>query len=199
MRAEGMMEALYADLDQSELKSVAQCCSLSIDDVRQEARLLCWSIASGQCDFDPVRGTPRRYVMGRLWGMTQRYQVSLRLDSLGHDDASPSLDTPWVRDRLLASPHAQEPVDPLNALLEREETTEQVRLKSSRKQEVLAQLTTRDRTLAELLLSVPIEQVADLYGLSVRAVRYRHEGLFRQLGEIGFQSGPVMNCLSKCF
>ncbi|MGA7181395.1 MAG: hypothetical protein WBX11_17670 [Thiobacillaceae bacterium] len=183
------MESLYASLDQAELRNVANCSSLLIEDVRQEARLLCWCIASGQCDFDPAKGSPRQYVMGHLWGMTMRYPVSMRLGGSGPADArsegAEEFETPWVREMLLASPHAQEPVDPLNALLEREETNEQVRLGSSRKQEVLAQLPMRDRTFAELLLAVPIDKVADLYGLSVRAVRYRQEELFKQLGELG--------------
>ena len=85
MRPEVTMETLYADLDQNDLRNVAGCCSLSIEDVRQEARLLCWSIASGQCDFDPAPGTPRQYVMGRLWGITLRYQVSVRLGCSGHE------------------------------------------------------------------------------------------------------------------
>jgi hypothetical protein len=182
------MESLYASLDQAELRNVANCSSLLIEDVRQEARLLCWCIASGQCDFDPAKGSPRQYVMGHLWGMTMRYPVSMRLGCSGHADArsegAEEFETPWVREMLISSPHTQEPVDPLNALLEREETIEQVRLGSSRKQEVFAQLTTRDRTLAELLLSVPIDQVAVLYGLSVRAVRYRQEELLKQLNSM---------------
>ncbi|MGA7181580.1 MAG: hypothetical protein WBX11_18630 [Thiobacillaceae bacterium] len=179
------MEALYAGLDQGELRSVAGCCSLSIEDVRQEARLLCWCIASGQCDFDPARGSPRQYVMGHLWGMTLRYPVSMRLGCSNHPAAqtegAEEFESAWVREKLLASPHTQEPVDPLNALLAREENADQVRLGSSRKQAVFEQLTTRDRTFAELLLAVPIDQVAELYGLSVRAVRYRQEELLKQL------------------
>ena len=56
-----------------------------------------------------------------------------------------------------------------------------MRLGSSRKQEVLVQLNSRDRTFAELLLAVPIDQVADLCGLTVRGVRYRQEEVLKQL------------------
>lgn len=94
-------------------------------------------------------------------------------------------ETPWVREMLLASP--------LNAPLAREENAEQVRLGSSRKQEVFAQLNTRDRTFAELLLAVPIDKVAALYGLTVRAVRYRQEEVLKQLGWSQYQGGQTTN------
>ncbi|MGA7180996.1 MAG: hypothetical protein WBX11_15630 [Thiobacillaceae bacterium] len=191
------MQALYADLDQNELRNVAGCCSLSIEDVRQEARLLCWSIVSDQCDFDPARGTPRQYVMGRLWRMTLRYQVSVRLGCSGCDgkrdsEGAEDMEARWVREMLLTSPHTQEPVDPLNALLAREAVMEQACLGSSKKQQVFARLNMRDRTFAELLLTVPIDQVASLYGLTVRAVRYRQEEILRQLGKTEYQDGHDM-------
>ena len=68
-----------------------------------------------------------------------------------------------------------------------------MRLGSSRKQEVFVQPNVRDRTFAELLLAVPIDQVAELYGLTIRAVRYRQEESSKQLGDIGIQYGPVMD------
>jgi hypothetical protein len=180
------LEALYAGLDQDELRSVAGCCSLSIEDVRQEARLLCWCIVSAQCSYDPLLGSPRQYVMGRLWGMTLRYPVSVRLNGQVADAESQETETPWVRERLLASPHVQEPVDPLLALITREEAAESESLSQSRKRQRLDRLNVRDRTFAELLLSAPIDRVAELYGITVRAARYRQEELLKQLdGEGG--------------
>jgi hypothetical protein len=174
------METLYAGLDAGELRSVAACCSLSIEDVRQEAQLLCWCIASGQCDFDPAQGTPRQYIMGRLWGLTLRYQVSLSLTH-SHDEESPEVESPWARELLLSSPHVQEPLDPLTELVAREDEREKEDQIKIRKQKLMAGLNARDRTFAEMLLAAPIDQVAALYGLTVRAARYRQVELLKQL------------------
>ena len=174
------MEALYASLDQSELRSVAACCSLSIEDVRQEAQLLCWCIASDQCDFDPALGTPRQYIMGRLWGLTLRYQVSLSLTH-DHGEASQEIESPWARELLLTSPHVQEPLDPLTELVTREDEQEKETQIKIRKQKLMSRLNARDQTFAEMLLATPIDQVAALYGLTVRAARYRQVELLKQL------------------
>jgi hypothetical protein len=178
-------DALYAELDQSELRSVAGCCSLSIEDVRQEARLLCWCIVSDQCSYDPRLGSPRQYVMGRLWGMTLRYPVSVRFDSPVGDADGLEAETPWLRERLLDSPHVQEPLDPLLALITQEEAADRDSQIQSLKRQRLARLNARDRAFAELLLSVPIDRVAQLYGITVRAARYRQEELLKQLNGEG--------------
>ena len=79
---------LYSTLSQQELRNVAARARLSIEDVRQEALLRCWQIASGQSDYQPCLGTVRQYVMAKLWGLAVR-ETELRtvtLDCTGDDD-----------------------------------------------------------------------------------------------------------------
>lgn len=63
---------LYATLSQPELCSVAARARLTVADVRQEALLWCWQVASGRSDYDARRGIVRRYVMAKLWGLAAR-------------------------------------------------------------------------------------------------------------------------------
>ena len=63
---------LYAALSQHELQNVAARARLSIEDVRQEALLRSWQIASGQSDYQPHRGSVRQYIMAKLWGLAAR-------------------------------------------------------------------------------------------------------------------------------
>lgn len=63
---------LYAELSQPELRSVAARARLTVADVRQEALLCCWQVASGRGDYDARRGTVRQYVMAKLWGLAVR-------------------------------------------------------------------------------------------------------------------------------
>jgi len=63
---------LYASLSQLELRNVAARARLSVADVRQEALLWCWQVASGRSDYDVRQGTVRRYIMARLWGLAAR-------------------------------------------------------------------------------------------------------------------------------
>lgn len=79
------------------------------------------------------------------------------------------------------SPYAQEPIDPLTDLVNREEEQERETQIRSKKKTVMARLSERDKTFAEMLLSAPIDQVADLYGLTVRATHYRQVKLLKRL------------------
>lgn len=63
---------LYAALSQPELRSVAARARLTVADVRQEALLWCWQVASDRSDYDARRGTVRQYVMAKLWGLAVR-------------------------------------------------------------------------------------------------------------------------------
>ncbi|MBU3595111.1 hypothetical protein ICN10_01700 [Polynucleobacter sp. 86C-FISCH] len=60
---------LYKLLTQTDLARVARKARMDIDDVRQEARLLCWSMATGQSTYNEQKGTPKQYIMGCLWGL----------------------------------------------------------------------------------------------------------------------------------
>ena len=63
---------LYVLLSQHELRNVAARARLSVEDVRQEAWLCCWQIASGRSNYDARRGSVRQYLMAKLWGLATR-------------------------------------------------------------------------------------------------------------------------------
>lgn len=65
-------QELYAVLSQCELRNVASRAHLSLADVRQEALLRCWQIASGRSEYRADCGSVRQYVMGQLWGLAAR-------------------------------------------------------------------------------------------------------------------------------
>ena len=184
-------EELYRTLDPRELAAVVASCSLGMEDVRQEAWLLCLAVASGQSDYRSALGSVRQYVMGRLWGLTMRWQVPL-LFGHGGDPEDEEFhapgDAPWERALVERSPYAADPeaADPLQILVAREEENAYraacalalARWVAARR------LTEGDRTFLELILGgAPIDQIAGLYGLTPRAVRYRCERLEQKIWE----------------
>ncbi|MHB8550714.1 MAG: hypothetical protein ACYDB8_07060 [Acidiferrobacterales bacterium] len=184
-------EELYRTLDPRELVAVVSSCSLGLEDVRQEAWLLCLAVASGQSAYRSTLGSVRQYVMGRLWGLTLRWQVPLRFGQ-GEDPEDGEVyapgDAPWERALVERSPYAADPeaADPLHVLEVREEE------EAYRAALALAlarwvgtrRLTEGDRTFLELILGgAPIDQIAALYGLTPRAVRYRCERLEQKIRE----------------
>ncbi len=185
------MQAMYDGLDQGELRAVAGTCSLTIEDVRQEARLLCWTIASGQSDYDPKQGSIRQYVMGRLWGMALRWQCPVALGDNGADGAGRMAAGDGMRDHALLerSPYYQDPDDPLEVLLALEEDEAGRVSSGERKQRLLAMLDQGERTFLEMLMVLPNEQIARMYDLTERAVRYRRSRLAEKLYRLADSAG----------
>lgn len=181
---------LYQELDQSELVTVAGSCALYIADVRQEAWLLCLHVASGKSDYREALGSVRQYVMGRLWGLTLRWRllVRLRIEDQPEDEEGASADVAWeqmLSERSLYAPDP-EAQDPLHRLLVREEEQEyQAVCAQTLSQWVAARrLTEGERTFVELVLGgTPLDEIAELYGLTPRAVRYRCERLAHRFPE----------------
>lgn len=169
---------LYLQLNQNDLARVAACCSLSVEDVRQEARLICLEIAADESDYDPAQGTVPQYVLGKLWGMTLRWQNPVlgsweKEEDVGADDGlllQQLIETvPW---------YDSQANDPLQQLADtEEEEAGQVRRKA-----ILDALEPGKRTFVGLLMQgLPLESVAEIYGMTPRAVRYR----MSSLAEIG--------------
>lgn len=98
---------LYKLLSQKDLSRVARKARVDVDDVRQEARLLCWSMATGQSTFDESKGSPRQYIMGCLWGLAEHEHFH------AHQAASEATD--FLLDAL-----EDEGSNPLEKLLEKE-------------------------------------------------------------------------------
>lgn len=182
---------LYQELDQSELVTVAGSCALYIADVRQEAWLLCLRVASGKSDYCAARGSVRQYVMGRLWGLTLRWKnlVLLRIEEDPEDEEGASADVAWEQMLSERSHYAPDPEarDPLNMMLVREQEQEYVAACAQTLSQWVAarRLTEGDRTFVELVLGgAPIDEIAELYGLTPRAVRYRCERLANRFQEV---------------
>ena len=183
---------LYAELSQHELRNVAARARLSVEDVRQEAWLLCLRVVRGDSDYRPALGSVRQYVMGRLWGLTLRWQAPVLF---GHgadpDDAEVHVpgDAPWERALMERSPYAPDPgaADPLHVLMAREED-QAYRVACAQTLDdwvATGQLTPGEQTFVELILGgTPVMQIADLYGLTPRAVCYRCERLRNQMASI---------------
>jgi len=106
---------LYAALSQHELRNVAARARLSVEDVRQEALLCCWQIASGRSDYDSRRGSVRQYLMAKLWGFATR-ETELPTVSLSGTDEDDGDGAPRARN---LDAHASPSV--LDAIIGRED------------------------------------------------------------------------------
>lgn len=183
--------ALYETLDPRELAAVARCCSLEPDDVRQEAWAHCLAITTGRSDHDPTLGSVRQYVMGHLWALTRRWQASLRLgcrEDRDTDEIHAPGDIAWEHALLAHSPYMPDPeaADPVRVLLARE--TEQMYEAACRnaldRRVATGKLTEGERTFLELIhAGAPPEELSELYGLTLRALRYRYDRLRQKLEE----------------
>lgn len=159
---------LYAALSQPELRNVAARARLSIADVRQEALLCCWQVASGRSDYDVRRGTVRRYVMAKLWGLAARESELAMVPwmEVSNEDGDALY-------RIRAAEAQQATLSILDELIEREECEETDR------QMEKAEPDDRRRYVGLSTAGVLMDQgissvrIAVLIGVSPQAVRQR--------------------------
>jgi hypothetical protein len=76
-------QALY-DLLRGEASKFAAVSTLSLDDVRQTLYLMCLEHVAGQDSYNPLLGTPENYIMGRLWGLVERWRPYRPLEENDH-------------------------------------------------------------------------------------------------------------------
>ena len=157
---------LYRTLSQAELKSVASRARLTLEDVRQEARLWCWQIAQGASDYDVGRGTVRQFLMAKLWGLAAR-QTEIRMVSSSGPEGG--------RVAALVAPMAQtNSVTPsvLESLIMSEERGEEIR-------DFGAERIERSRYVGLSSTAILLDQgissglIASLTGVTPQAVRQR--------------------------
>lgn len=180
--------ALYRQLDAAELASVARGSILGLEDVQQEARLICWTVAIGESDFDPTRGSVRQYVMGRLWGLKKRYALGISLDGEEENDAG-TVALRWLQ---AGSPNAGivqgetlDRIDPLEQLIAAEEELAADGRRETRVNRLVSALPPAERTWARLVLSgAPSEGIADLIGMTRRGGRYRFDRLLQHVIDV---------------
>lgn len=100
-------QVLYDSL-KGEAEKFANVSTLGLDDVRQNLFVLCLEHATGQDAYNPLLGPPRAYIMGRMWGLVERWRPMQRLDDESDDDNSVSeipdaLKSPAVDVELMAA------------------------------------------------------------------------------------------------
>jgi hypothetical protein len=168
---------LYATFSQAELRNVAARARLSVADVRQEALLWCWQVASGRSDYDARRGTVRRYVMAKLWGLAARESELPTVPwAEGYDEDCDMVHRVCAADTRYASPSV------LEEIIGREECQE-----ADRRREA-AQCDPRRRYAGLSSTGVLMDQgisslrIAALMGVTPQAVRQR---VVRERARIG--------------
>ena len=73
-------ELLYRSVE-AEACRFAAVSTLTLEDARQSLYTMCLERAAGVDKYDPLLGDPRTYVLGRMWGMVERWrgrEVSLQ-------------------------------------------------------------------------------------------------------------------------
>lgn len=78
-------QALYDQLC-GEAYKFAAVSTLSLDDVRQTLYVMCLEHTTGQDAFSPLLGTPKSYIMGRLWGLVERWRPMPSLEDRADDE-----------------------------------------------------------------------------------------------------------------
>ncbi|MDA8257915.1 MAG: hypothetical protein M0Z99_20205 [Betaproteobacteria bacterium] len=106
--------ALFQSLDEEGLQRVASSARTDLEDVHQQALMICAEIAAGQSTFDPLVGTLEQFVFGKLWGFAER-ESQFRSDNSIEDEEQEGSHLSAARD---------EDANPLSILLAREEARE---------------------------------------------------------------------------
>lgn len=107
--------ALFQSLDEEGLARVARSAKTDLEDVHQQALMICAEIAAGQSTFDPLLGTLEQFVFAKLWGFAER-------ESLFRSDNSTEDEESGAGNGLSAT--FDEDANPLSILLAREEARE---------------------------------------------------------------------------
>ena len=105
---------IFQSIDQDGLQKVARSARIDIEDVRQQALMICAEIAAGQSTYVSTLGSIDQYIYGKLWGFASRESL-FRSENLAEDDAPESY---------CLSTGISEDSDPLLILVTREEERE---------------------------------------------------------------------------
>ena len=141
MSAQGMDAiTLFQSLDEEGLARVARSARTDIEDVNQQALMICAEIAAGQSTFDSLLGTLEQFVFGKLWGFAER-ESQFRSDNSSEDEEPEGSHVSAARD---------EDANPLSILLAREAARENEQVRSAA---VAAARRSDPRTALELCLA----------------------------------------------
>lgn len=171
---------LFQSLDEEGLARIARSARTDIEDVRQQALMICAEIAAGQSTFDPHLGTLEQFVFGKLWGFAERESL-FRSDNSAEDEEPEGNHLSAARD---------EDANPLSILLAREAAREDEQVRSAA---VAAVRRADPRTALELCLATGAAggQAAQAMGRH-RATgwRKRRDALVATARLLGVQATP---------
>lgn len=155
---------LYKLLSQKDLSRVARKARVDLEDVRQEAQLLCWSMATGQSSFNAAKGTPRQYIMGCLWGLAEYEHFH------AHQEANEATD--FLLDSL-----EDEGSNPLEKLLQLEDVKAGRHIPDTN-------LLTKNMTLEEMLWfsGLPFATISEFTGIGKTTLHNRITKKFQTKG-----------------
>jgi hypothetical protein len=158
---------IYAMLSEHELRNVAARARLTTEDIRQEALLVCWQIASGRSDYDAHRGSVRQYIMAKLWGLAARETELLTVQGGGMDDNGDSEFSVRWADIEHASPSV------LDGIIGREERVEMDRQLHAAHRDARFRYAGISSTAVLMDQGISSGQIAALTGVTPQAVRQR--------------------------
>ncbi|HQT81888.1 MAG: hypothetical protein B7Z60_00975 [Ferrovum sp. 37-45-19] len=173
---------LFTSLNPSDFKRIERQCTLSLSDIEQEARLLCWQICGGHTNYDGKIGSFQSYIMGKLWGLARRYPHSYQsnlphhLDTENHD----------MNDHLdyLFQQHHDFTNDPLVQLIAEEDQNASEQRNFQQQKLMQLMLNDKEKNFLSLSLSLSIKELSELYLLTPRAIRYRQQNLIKKINAL---------------
>ncbi|MBU6468119.1 MAG: hypothetical protein KGQ44_03100 [Betaproteobacteria bacterium] len=174
-----LWQELFNSLNKADFKRVEHQSTLTLSDIEQEARLLCWQICSGKSNYDSQQGSVQSYIMGKLWGLSYRYA---KIFIPGQDDADNSDDSLQSSkiDRLFLK-NNEWVEDPLTQLVHHEETRDTEQHQSQMKELIQSTLNEQDKNFLSLSLALDINELANLFTLTPRAIRYKQHNLIKKI------------------
>jgi len=89
-------QSLY-DSMVGEAHKFASVSTLSVEDVRQTLYLMCLERAAGIDGYNPLVGSERAYIMGRMWGLVERWRAMRSLE----DEEMETAQAPSVEESLI--------------------------------------------------------------------------------------------------
>ncbi|KXW56451.1 hypothetical protein LHV13_03290 [Ferrovum sp. PN-J185] len=172
---------LFNSLNKADFKRIERYSSLSLNDIEQEARLICWQIVKGDTLFDPSQGSVQAFIMGKLWGLSYRNPISHC--SLSTDSEVEEINKENIIDYL--QHHQQESVnDPLSQLIEVEDNRQLELYQQHIRLTTQNLLNDKDKNFFSLSLSLSIAELSTLFSITPRAVRYRQETLIKKINHL---------------
>jgi hypothetical protein len=172
---------LFNNLNKADFKRIERHSSLTLIDIEQEARLICWQIVSGNTQFDSTKGSIQAFIMGKLWGLS--YRNPLNNCSLPVDNQTEEMNVENLIDYIQQRQN-ESTDDPLSQLIEREDNQELEQYQLQFRLRAQHILNDKDNNFLALSLSLNITELSQLFSITPRAVRYRQQTLIKKITQL---------------